>query len=145
MPIDCHKFSGIKIQFCFRPDSDSIVGDIFRDDEKRRTSSNLDSFSLSDGITERAFVCSEYFPTCIDDTPGLLWKAFLEKFFHTHFSYETEALAVFSLRVRESRLAGNLANLRFMEMSDRKERMRKLELIQSRQKICLVFIGIDSF
>lgn len=88
---------------------------------------------------------SHNFSVRVEDVPRLLREAFLEELLHTHLPDEAESLTVLALRIRQSHPPRDLAHLRLRQVSDRKDRMRELELIESREEIGLVFIRIESF
>jgi hypothetical protein len=64
--------------------------------------------------------------TRIENLSWFFWYLSLEEFLHRHLSDKAESLRVFSFCVRESCYFGDLTDLRLLEVSDRKERLREL-------------------
>jgi hypothetical protein len=133
------------MEICFASHCDRISDGILGDDKESRTTSDLYPLALTDGIGEGSLVYSDNLTRNIEDISRFLWKSLFEKFFHTHFSYETKSLTILSMSIRKSCFFGDLTDLWFLEMPDREYRFRELEWGKAREKVGLIFIWINSF
>jgi hypothetical protein len=118
-PISDTTFIRKKLQLVFIPYSDRICLRILRDDEKCGSSSDLDTFTLSDRVRESSLMFTYDSSTGIEDISWLFRESAFEEFFHTDLADEAESLAIFSFCIWESCFLCDLSDFRLKKMSDR--------------------------
>ena len=144
MPLDSGELAGKEFFVHLGPDDYLIAFDVSAQDIVGRPSSDPESLSLADRIEVCSLVVTQDVAICIHDLTWLDREGFLEERFHIYLADEAQSLAVFSLSVGESYLAGECSDLRLSHLTERKERLAELGLVESREEVGLVFVGIYS-
>jgi hypothetical protein len=89
------------MEICLFSDGDRIRDGILGDDEESWSTTDLDPLALTDRIAIGSFMCSDYFPSLVEDISRFFWESFLEEFFHRDLANETEPLTIFAIRIWE--------------------------------------------
>jgi hypothetical protein len=99
------------VKICLSSNRDRIGHGILGSDKKCWTTTDLDPLALSDRIAIGSFVCSDYFPSLIEDISWFFWEPLFEEFFHRDLADEAESLTILSISIGESCFFGDLSDL----------------------------------
>ena len=122
----------------------SILYGVLRHHKKCRTPTDLDPLSLSDRIGKCPLVRPDDFPRSVENISRFFLEFSCEKFLHRYFPDEAESLRIFSGGIGKFDFFRKGAHFRLKHSSNRENRVSKLFLSDSREKIRLIFFGIDS-
>ena len=119
-------------------DIDDVLQNVFLDN-KPGTSTQSHAFSLSDGVEPVAFVLADNFP-CLQlyDVARQLTQIATQVVVVVDLAQEADALRVFALGIDQVLALGNLAHFFLHHVTNRKERLLQLPVVDLCQKVGLV-------
>lgn len=142
--VDCNEFLGKQFWCFFGSNHHDILIDILFYD-KPWSSTQSQSLSLSKRIKPCSIMIAQMVSVGIHNLSWFLGECLCKKLFHRNLSDKTQSLTVFSVCIGKSYCFCDLPNGLLGQSPQWKNTLSELILIESREKVRLIFIVIDSF
>ena len=123
-------------------DVEDVVGDIFFDDEPG-TAGEAHAFALTDGVEPEAFVLTDTTTGFeFDDITGVFTEVTSDIVVVIDLPQKTDALGVLALGIDEVLTLCNLTYFILDVMTDRKNRLAQLPVVNLREEVGLILHGV---
>ena len=103
----------------------------------------MKSLSLADRVVHEPLMCADDFPFRCFDIPGLCRQVLRQEIAETSFANEADPRAVFLVMGGETGSLRKPANLRLVDITEWKEGMGELVLVEQVEKIGLVLVPVS--